>query len=280
MNAAAYPAPAAAPRAASVRALLAELRRREPRLARYGLACLTLAGAAFAAAAVDPRQLGGVPVWLKPAKFFLSVGVFALSWAWFAGLVRPERRRAPALRVARWTLLGASTFELFYITLQAARGEASHFNTADPLHALLYTLMGVGAVLLIATTLPLAWEVARRPAPGADPAYRRAVVLGLVLTFVLGGLLGGYMGAQTGHAVGAEAGHLAVAGWNRAGGDLRVAHFLGLHAEQGLPLLTALAGAAGVRRRGALVWLLAALWTAATLGAFAQALAGRAFPLG
>jgi hypothetical protein len=184
------------------------------------------------------------------------------------------------LRAAEGTLIGAATFELAYISLQAARGEASHFNTGDPLHAALYALMGVAAVALIAANLPLAWEVARRPAADADPDLRRAAALGLALTVLLGGTLGAYMGAQAGHSVGAEAGHLALAGWNRAGGDLRVAHFLGLHAEQALPLAAAAAAGLGVRRGRLVLWLVAVAWTAATLLAFAQAVAGRPFPFG
>jgi hypothetical protein len=176
--------------------------------------------------------------------------------------------------------LCTAIFELAYITRQAARGEASHFNTADPLHALLYALMGLAAVALIATTLPLAWAIARRPAPGVDPVYRRAVLTGLVLGFLLGWLLGGDMSAQPGHAVGAEAGHLAVVGWNRGGGDLRVAHFLGMHAPQALPLAVAAPGVVGVRRRGVVLAVVAVLWTTLTLAAFAQAVAGRPFPFG
>jgi hypothetical protein len=265
---------------ARVRAELAATRRREPLLATFGLACGALGLAAFAAAAVDPRQFAGVPLWLKPAKFFVSVAVFSLSWAWLAGLVRAERRGARPMRVARLTLVASAAFELAYITLQAARGQASHFNTGDVTHALLYALMGLAAVALIGTTVPLAWAIARHPAPDADRDLRRAAVVGLALTFVLGGALGGYMSAQSGHAVGTEGGHAAIVGWNRAGGDLRVAHFLGLHAEQVLPAI-ALAGTAfRTRRPRLLLWLAAAAWTAATLLAFAQAVAGRPFPFG
>lgn len=275
MTAAAHPA-----RAPRLRGLLAELRRREPRLTAFGLACGACALLAFAAAAVDPRRFGGVPLWLKPAKFFLSIAIFSISWAWFAGLVHPERRGSRTMRATAWTLIGTAVFELFYITLQAARGEASHFNDADVLHAVLYALMGLAAVALIATTLPLALAIARRPAPGIDPDLRRAVVVGLVLSFLLGGLLGGYMSAQASHAVGVESGHLAVVGWNRGGGDLRVAHFLGLHAQQALPLAVVAAGALGLRRRGVVLAVVAVLWTALTLAAFAQAVAGRPFPFG
>ncbi len=48
------------------------------------------------------------------------------------------------------------------------------------------------------------------------------------------------MSQQAGHAVGAEGGQVPLFGWNRSGGDLRVAHFLGIHAEQAIPLLAAL----------------------------------------
>jgi hypothetical protein len=270
----------ALPAGARVRAGCDALRRREPGLTTFGLACGVLGLAAFAAAALDSRSFGGVRVWLKPAKFFVSITVFALSWAWFAGLVRAQHQGSRSMRIARRTLVATAAFELVYITLQAARAQASHFNTGDPLHAILYALMGLAAVALIGTTLPLAWAVARHPAPDADPDLRRAVVVGLLLTFVLGGLLGGYMSAQAGHAVGAEGGHAAIVGWNRSGGDLRVAHFLGLHAEQVLPAI-ALAGTAfGARRPRLLLWLATAAWTAATLLAFAQALAGRPFPFG
>ena len=66
-------------------------------LALYGLALLGLAAAAVVLQLFDPRLLAsGVNIWVKPAKFLFSVGVFALTAAWFFGYVRPERRRLAA----------------------------------------------------------------------------------------------------------------------------------------------------------------------------------------
>lgn len=255
-----------------------------PLLVGFAAACLALAAAATAAAVVDPRRLAGEPVWAKPAKFGLSLAVFALTWQWGLGLVHADQRDSPALHAAARTLVAAAALELTWITGQAARGEASHHNTVDPLHTAILAVMGVGAVVLIATDVPLAWAIARHPAPGTDDALRLAAVLGLGLTTVLGGAFGVALGAHGGHTVGADAGEaLPVVGWRRGAGDLRVAHFLALHAAQGLPLAAAAlvrCPAPSARVRLALVVAMAAAWAAGAIAAFAQARAGRAFPFG
>jgi hypothetical protein len=192
---------------------------------------LALTVFALLAQLVDARTIAGVNVWVKPAKFLFSVGLYAVTMAWFFGYVRPERRSALAMRA-------------------------------------------LVVVLLVGTTLPLAWEIARRPAAGLRTDFTAAMVIGLVLTFVLGGGLGLYMSSQSGHAVGAVGGHVPLFGWNRSGGDLRVAHFFAIHAQQAIPLLAFAVGAARARMRWALLIGGAALYTAVTVGAFAQAVAG------
>ncbi|MDQ8757268.1 hypothetical protein RCO27_13640 [Sphingosinicella sp. LHD-64] len=242
----------------------------------YGLAMLALGAVAIALQVLDPRTLAsGIGIWVKPAKFFISIGVFALTAAWFFGYVRPERRGSIAMRATAATLIAAGTFELAYICFQAAQGLESHFNVDSLFHVRMYQLMGVGAVLLVGTTLPMAWEIARRPAAGLQRSFVAAVVIGLVLTFLLGGGLGGYMSSQAGHAVGAQGGHVALFGWNRLGGDLRVAHFLGIHAEQAMPLLAALVAGAPARTRWLVLVAGTIAYTAVTLAVFAQAVAGQ-----
>ena len=256
--------------------LFAELVARHRPLARYGFALLGLACLTTAMQALDPRLLAsGVNVWVKPTKFLVSVGVFALTAAWFFGYVRPERRTARAMRWTAAILILAGTLELAWIGWQGARGLESHFNNDTAFYGLMYSLMGLFAVLLIGTVLPLAWEIGRRPAAGLSRDYVAAVVSGLLLTFLLGGILGGYMSAQPGHAVGAEGGHVPLVGWNRSGGDLRAAHFLGIHAEQAIPLLGALVAGAAARTRWLILAAGIAAYVAVTLGIFFQAVAGR-----
>jgi hypothetical protein len=131
--------------------------------------------------------------------------------------------------------------------------------------------MGLFARLLVGSTLPLAWEIARRPSPGLSRDFVAAVVIGLVLTFTLGGAFGIAIAMNGGHSVGPEAGSMPVFGWNRAGGDLRIAHLLGIHAEQALPLLSALTAGYAVRPRVAILAIGITAYVALTGAAFVQA---------
>lgn len=234
-------------------------------------ACVLLAGA-------DERLFQEVSLWKKPAKFALSIAVYLGTLAWCAALLPEAFWRSARGRLMSWTAVLTAAFEMGYIMLMAGLGEASHFNTSTPLTSLMYSLMGAGAMTLTAVSPWLAVEIARvRPAWREDPVLL-AVVVGLVLTFVLGAGAGGYLGAQTSHWVDApatDAGGLAVLDWTRAGGDLRVAHFFGMHVMQALPLF-----ALCVRRLprpGLLVGSFAVLWSAFTVLVFVQAVQGRPF---
>ncbi|WP_166037577.1 hypothetical protein [Sphingosinicella sp. YJ22] len=256
--------------------ILSELIRRHRTLAGYGLALLVLTPPVLMMIAADPRLLPtGISPWLKPGKFLVSIGLFALTAAWFFGYVRPERRDT---RLLRWTvgaLILSASFELFWITWQAAHGVDSHFNNSTPLNSVMFSLMGLFALILTATTLPLAWEIARRPAEGLPGDYVAAVVAGLVLTWLLGTGAGLVIAFGGGPTVGAEGLGLPVLGWNRLGGDVRVAHFLGIHAEQLIPAAAALIGGftLTVRRRMIVAGVIA--YVAVTLAVLDQALAGR-----
>ena len=255
---------------------LSEMIERQRTLAFFGMIMALLALIAFALQGIDPRLLGsGVNVWVKPAKFFSSIALFSLTAAWFFGYVRPERRTSRPMRFVVVTILVAGSLELGWIAWQAANGLESHFNTGTIFHAVMYALMGLFALLLTGTVLPLAWEIGRRPAQELSRDFVAAVVMGLLLTFLLGAGLGGYMSAQPGHSVGVEGGHVPLFGWNRSGGDLRIAHFLGIHSEQAIPILAALVAGAAPRIRWAALIGGTALYVALTLAIFGQAVAGR-----
>jgi len=136
--------------------------------------------------------------------------------------------------------VACALFEVGYITLQAARGEASHFNTSSSFYGAMYSLMGVGAVLLVLICLWMGTSILR--SRGTADVWVLSVGIGLIGTFVFGGGFGGYLGNATAHWVGGaatDAGGLPVVHWSRTGGDLRVAHFFGIHAMQIIPAIGA-----------------------------------------
>lgn len=202
---------------------------------------------------LDERTWRDVAIWAKPAKFMISTALFAATTAWCVGLL-PERMRASgAVRALAWTVVLTSSFEVAYISLQSALGDGSHHNVRDPLHAALFGLMAVAAVMLTGTQAVLAWLVARH-SPTRHTVLTRSVVIGLVLTFLLATVSGFLLGGRQPPAgVG-----LPIVGWHLAG-DARPAHFLGVHAQQLLPLAGLAMQQARLAHTG--LWL-----TALTLG--------------
>jgi hypothetical protein len=242
------------------------------------LAYLALFAVLLGLMVVDDRLFHGVSVWKKPAKFALSISVYIGTLAWFASLVPADFWVTVRGRLMSWLVVATAAFEMAYIALMAGLGEASHFNVSTPLTATLYSLMGLGAMTLTAVSPWLAFEIARvRPGWRADP-FLWAVVIGLVLTFVLGAGAGGYLGGARSHWVDApatDAGGLPLFDWTREGGDLRVAHFFGMHVMQLLPLLALALGR--TLRAGAVLRAVALVYSLFTVAVFAQAVAGRPF---
>lgn len=220
--------------ARTLHALLRELMSRQRALANFGLLLWALLLPTAVAWGLDERTLRHANVWAKPAKFLLALGAFSLTMAWLVGWIDTTRRGSRPVAIAVVTLIAASVLELAYIVVQAARGQASHYNVGDPLHEALYAAMAIGALMLTASGLPIAREIHRNGLPAVPVVLRRAAVHGLVLTFVLGagvGMLLGGLQPPSGPGVAT----VPMFGWALAG-DLRIAHFLGIHAQQLLPL--------------------------------------------
>lgn len=217
---------------------------RERVLARCGSAFLVLVPAGVVWAWCDPRTIEGESVALKPIRFALSIGVYMLTASSMFECVRPQRRFAILPRTTVWMMIVGSTVELLCITFQAARARRSHFNHSTRGDAAIYATMGAFAVLFIGALVPLAWEIWRRPNEQVDRTMSRAIVAaGLLMTVLVGGGTGGLMSAKGRHTIGRESARLPLLGWDMSGGDIRVPHFLGIHAMQALPMIAACARA-------------------------------------
>lgn len=200
-----------------------------------------LAVVAVVGLVVDDRVLFGAPIWLKPLKFALSFVAYSLTWAWLLSL-HPNPPRA--LGRVGTVLVGASAVEMVIIVAAAIRGVGSHFNVSTPLNAVLFNVMGLTVVALWLGTLFLSLKVgAQRLAPAPELL---AIRLGMAIA-LLGMLVGvlmlvqpsGVEGVSGAHTVGAPDGSpgMLLTGWSTVAGDLRVGHFIGMHALQVLPLV-------------------------------------------
>lgn len=250
-------------------------RANRPLTAVGGLMLLTLA-AALVGLVVDPRAITGAPAWLKPAKFALSIAIYAFTFVWLLGFVRGRRRLVAAVA---WGTAGALALEQAVIAGQALRGTTSHYNDATPLDAALFSAMGIAIVAVWLLNLLLAVLLLRQRLP--DAAFAWSLRWGLLVSLV-GMALAFAMTSQGAHAVGVADGGpgLPIVGWSTEGGDLRVAHFVGLHALQALPLAAwaigrLLPGPAAAPRRAALVTVVALGYLGLVLLLAWQALRGQ-----
>ena len=191
---------------------------------------------------LDPRILTGVPIWLKPFKFAISLSLYAVTLAWMLTLL-PRRSR-----VAEWAatvIVAAASIEIVVIVTQAVRGTTSHYNETSALNSALWQSMGSSIMVLFAAHFVIAVIVLRRRIADRASAYAIRLGLGLALLGMLAAVpMVMPPGASFGqaHTVGLPDGGpgLPLVGWSTVGGDLRIGHFVGLHGLQALPLLALL----------------------------------------
>ncbi|MEU4480990.1 hypothetical protein AB0F68_23475 [Micromonospora sp. NPDC023966] len=248
------------------------------------MAALTVVAAVGVVA--DPRVLTGAPIWLKPLKFAISFVLYGTTLAWMLTLL-PRRSR-----IAEWAatvIVAVSVVEMAIIVTQVLRGTTSHYNGTTPLNAALFSAMGAAIMVLFVAQLVIGIVALLRPA--ADRVAGYAVRLGLGLS-LLGMLVAIPMVTRTpesaaegisgAHSVGVADGGpgLPLVGWSTTGGDLRIGHFVGLHALQALPLLAMLlnrflGARLDERTRARLLLVAGAAYGAATLLVTWQALRGQ-----
>jgi hypothetical protein len=277
----------------SRRVLGTEAWRRNPPLLALVLSMLVLAAVALLGLIVDPRVITGAPAWMKPLKFAVSIAIYGATLLWMLTFI-PDRPRLVA--AISWGVFLALGIEMVLIVMQVLRNTTSHFNQATPFDAAVFSTMGNVIAGLWLLNAIVAFLLARRRFAEAPIVW--GVRLGLIA-----GLLGmavaflmipptpeqsslieatGSSSSIGAHSVGVEDGGagLPVVGWSTEGGDLRVAHFVGLHGLQILPLLGLAIARFGptrlpMRDRSRLVGVAAASWIALILLLTWQALRGQ-----
>jgi len=197
----------------------------------YGLLMLVALTLTFAWSFNDHRFIRDVGVWVKPMKFMAATSMFALTTVW---VIKVANSNVDQTEVFTWIaalLVSTSLFEVVYISYQASQGAASHYNVSDPFHAFMFGVMAIAAVGLTASQAWLALEIWKEQRGTSMPVETLGVIIGLLLTFVLSTISGFMLGGKQ-----PPAGQgIAIVGWHFYK-DIRPAHFLGVHAQQLIPL--------------------------------------------
>ena len=213
-----------------VKPTIRELWRRDPALFVVVAINTVLFGGFAAGIVLDPTTVNGEPAWLKPAKFAGSIALVSATLGWL-GVHLPvseQFRRRVSLIVGSGFMI-----EIALIGGQAARSVGSHFNRTTALDTAIGAVMGVTIVVVTCSIAALVVR-ARNSAFDVHPAFATGILLGLGL-FVVGAFQGGTMIALQSRTVETVGPTVPFVGWQIVGG-FRLAHFVGLHALQTLPL--------------------------------------------
>lgn len=213
---------------------LIELRARNEGLFHFGWVCLVSAVLFLILAKTTTTQVYGVNAWYKPLKFAFSTFTFAWAMGWYCHYL-PHF----PLGFFNGTVVLLLGFEILYIAWQAGRGEISHYNVSSKFHATMFSLMGLAASLVTLFVAYVGILFFRGSFPELPNHYQWAIRMGILL-FVVFSFEGFLRGSRMNHSVGAlnDNSSAFIVGWSKTVGDLRVAHFVGMHALQVLPILS------------------------------------------
>lgn len=216
-----------------LRSWFSELWRRNALLAMSGSFCFLLGIFILFLPLVDLRELQAFSIWIKPAKFFLSIGIYFWTMGWLMVYLKKEI----FVKKISWGILILMLVELIIITNQASQGKLSHFNIDTLWDGILFQIMGIAITLNSALVLLVFIQFLK--INDLPRGYLMGIRIGFVI-FLIAGFEGFIMVRQLAHTIGAEDGQegLPFLGWAKEYGDLRIFHFLGLHSLQVLPLIS------------------------------------------
>jgi hypothetical protein len=228
-----------------------------PGLTALSIFSLILVVSSVLGLVIDPRTTAilGTPTWIKTFKFSISTLLYGATLLWAITLVEGRARRIAntAANSVGWLLV----LELVLLAIQGARARPMHFNYTSTIDTVLWQIMTIGIFSMLIAFIVLSLNVWR--GIKTTPVLAWAVRLGLIVT-VLGLMQGMFMtgpntaqleSLQSGAAMNMIGSHtvgsssitpdngpgLPLVGWSTVHGDLRIGHFIGIHALQLLPLL-------------------------------------------
>ncbi len=207
--------------------------RNEP-LFYFGLICFALSIIFLILTRLTTIQVYNVNAWYKPFKFATSTMLYAWAMAWFIGYL-PDFDA----RTFNFIIIITLGFEIIYIAWQASRGQLSHFNVSTSFYSFMYSMMALAATIATLATAYIGILFLINNFPELPVHYVWSIRLG-IFVFVIFAFEGFVMGSRMTHTIGGADGGVGIPtlNWSTKFGDPRIAHFIGMHALQVLPILS------------------------------------------
>lgn len=211
-----------------------ELKTRNETLFYFGLLCLVSAILFLLLTKTSSTQVYNVNAWYKPFKFAFSTFLFSWAMAWYCSYLSNFN-----ISYYNWPFIILLGFEIIYIAIMAGKGQTSHYNLSTPFYSAMFSLMALAASLVTLYTAYIGFLFFKQSFPDLPDYYVWAIRLSIVI-FVIFSFEGFAMGSRLSHTVGLENdnSNLFIVGWSKTVGDLRMAHFIGMHALQVIPIVS------------------------------------------
>ncbi|TGM10157.1 hypothetical protein EHQ76_00455 [Leptospira barantonii] len=203
---------------------------------------------------IDERTVTNSPVWLKPIKFAVSIGMYSFTLIWILQFIEGREK---TIRNISWVVTIMLIVENLAIFGQAYRGIPSHFNITTPFNGFIFSLMGTSISILWIFHVISAFLLIRQKSE--NKALIESVrwgmgiaAFGMILGFFMTvprpeqieAMKAGILEANGGHTFGAKDGGpgIPIFGWSTIAGDMRIPHFVGIHAMQLIPMIALILG--------------------------------------
>jgi hypothetical protein len=210
------------------------LKEKNETLYAFGLICLIASIVFLALTKFSNTQVYNVSAWYKPFKFAFSTFLFAWAMAWYCSYL-PNFN----ITIFNWAIIVLLGFEIIYIAIQAGRGQLSHYNQTSAFYSFLYGCMALAATLVTIYTAYVGILFFTNDFPELPNYYLWSIRLAIFI-FVIFSFEGFVMGSRLTHTIGGPDGEagIPVLNWSTKYGDPRIAHFIGMHALQVIPIVS------------------------------------------
>ena len=208
-------------------------------------------------------------------KFALTIWIYSWTMTIILGYFENQNK----VKIYSWVALICMGFEQIAITTQALRGELSHFNISNTYGFIIFQLMGIFILTITLWTAYMTYIFIKQKSYTIALSVVLGIKIGLIY-FVIFSMFGGYIGGKTGHSVGGLDGGAGLwfFNWSTIFGDLRVAHFFGIHSLQIIPIYGFLISKLSKTDNAIkLVWCFAIVYLFFVLFTMFQAISGKPF---